>query len=209
MRLDFSDVPAGINQDDELVPQCGIAYSQVDLPKWTLMIPDDPIMITKHSLTFNSVFHDSCREVRSQHIKDVKKTCGQNKTIDSLWIRGSVCQVKTRRCDGVFRQQAVGVKPTHVFGRRWTPGFRSQEGATAVSWIAFIKAILEISRLGRISGLGSRGGVGGKRWRGGCSDGRSGFRCGTSFCGLWSLFGLWRWIEDNLRWWLFQSKNLS
>lgn len=33
VRLDLFDVPAGVNQDDEFVPQAGIAYSQVDLPK--------------------------------------------------------------------------------------------------------------------------------------------------------------------------------
>lgn len=38
--VDFSEVPAGVNHDDELVPQGGVAYSQVDLPKWTLMFPD-------------------------------------------------------------------------------------------------------------------------------------------------------------------------
>lgn len=33
MKLPLYDVPAGVNQDDEFIPQGGIAYSQVDLPK--------------------------------------------------------------------------------------------------------------------------------------------------------------------------------
>ncbi len=33
MQLDFSHVPAGVNQDDEFLPQGGVANSQVDLPQ--------------------------------------------------------------------------------------------------------------------------------------------------------------------------------
>lgn len=34
--------PAGINHDDEFVPQGGVAYRQVDLAKGALMSPDGP-----------------------------------------------------------------------------------------------------------------------------------------------------------------------
>lgn len=41
----ISAVPAGVNQDDEFVPQAGIAYRQLDLSKGTLMVPNDPVGI--------------------------------------------------------------------------------------------------------------------------------------------------------------------
>lgn len=32
-RYAFWVLPAGVNEDDEFVPQAGVAYSQLDLPK--------------------------------------------------------------------------------------------------------------------------------------------------------------------------------
>lgn len=124
----------------------------------------------------------------------------RNKTTDSLWIRGSLWNVETRRSDGVLWQQAVGVEPTHVWrgGRSRPRGFGSREGATAVSWIVVTKAVVGVSGLGRRWELD---GAGGKCCRG--------FWGVTSLVALWSsLFDLWRRVEDDLRWRLFQSKNL-
>lgn len=33
MRMNIFNLPAGINVDDELFPQDGVTYSQMDLPK--------------------------------------------------------------------------------------------------------------------------------------------------------------------------------
>lgn len=40
--------PAGINHDDEFVPQGGVAYRQVDLAKGALMSPDGPATRIPH-----------------------------------------------------------------------------------------------------------------------------------------------------------------
>lgn len=203
--LDFSEVPAGVNHDDELVPQGGVAYSQVDLPKWTLMFPDGSRVMGTFVNVKTRAQIDSVRGSRLEFTTPM----AQNITIDSLWKRGPLCKVETWRSDGVVRQQAVGVKATHVRGWRWPPGFRRLEGAATVTRLVVMQAILETSCLGCRWEGDSGGGVGGKFWRGGCSGGGSGSRSVNSLVGLRSsLSDLWRRTEDNLGRRLFQRKDL-
>lgn len=158
-----------------------------------------------------------CKEFKIQHSVSLTTTRRhtQNKDLHSLWIQGSLWNVKTRRSDGVLWQQAVGVIPTHVrHGRRWPVGFRSQEGTTAVGWKISIRAILGVTcsdwRWGFEWDLGSGDIVGRRWWRGDRSDGRgSGYRSVICLGGLWFLlFYLLRRIGYNLGLRLFHIKNL-
>lgn len=130
VSIKVCDVPAGINQDDEFVPQGSVAYRQANHPEWTLIFPNSPIEIQISNVIF---FYLEKLDVKVKG-ENSMWTHSKSKATDSLWIRGSLCEVKTRWRDGVLWQQTVRVEPTHVwYGRRGPPSFRSQEGATSAS----------------------------------------------------------------------------
>lgn len=180
--------PAGIDHDDEFVPQGGVTDGQVDLPKRALMVPDGP------ETTLPKISQISVPSRRR------KKQSGTH----SLWVRRSFWNVEAGRGDGVLRQQAVGVEPAHVGCRSCGVGVDGQHGAPVGGCRRPLQAV--VGRQPWVSGGVAAGGLQRRHWRG---NGGRGLRKLPPFAGLCRVFELRRWFGNHLWCRLFHGQHLE